>query len=160
MKKTHVSLLFVLGMYFFASCGNSKQEYDVEEIGQNLHSMYYENNNAEDAECTQQPATVTCGMCQGACVITYFDGQIITCPSCHGNGVLSVEYLQNIVDGGGVSSNGANREFVEAEISRLENSIASMQSQLENISSETMRMYLSSQIIEMQSELQMLRSQL
>lgn len=160
MKKTQITLLFILGTAFFASCGNSKQGYDVEKIGQDLHSMYYENNDTENSESTQQPATVTCGMCQGDCVITYFDGQIITCPSCHGNGVLSVEYLQSIIDCGGSPSNGANRAYLEAEINRLENSIASMQRQLENISSETLRMYLSSQIIEMQSELQMLRSQL
>lgn len=160
MKKNVFAVVVVTVLVFLTSCAKEKAKFDISLVEEIINK---ENINlCADEYPISQNKMVPCTMCHQKGMIVYFDGQIIQCPSCYGQGQISIEQLQSVLDrrGHSASQNGSNHEYMQAEIERLERSIASMENQLQYINSETQRIYLSDKIIEMQSELDRLRGNL
>lgn len=161
MKKTVYAGFVVVIFVLLTSCAKEKNKFDISLIGEILNKENV-NTGSDEHPIRHSKETIPCTMCHQKGMIVYFDGQIIQCPLCYGQGQISIEQLQGLIDSHeySVSRTECNHEYVQSEIERLERSIASMVSQLQYINSETQRIYLSNKIVEMQSELNKLRGNL
>lgn len=161
MNKTVFFVVVVTILALLTSCAKEKAKFDISLI-EEVFNKETINNIANDHPISRSKQMIPCTMCHQKGMIVYFDGKIIRCPSCCGQGQISMEQLQSVIDHRehSASRTMSNLEYVQAEIERLERSIASMESQLQYINSETQRIYLINKITEMQSELNMLRGNL
>lgn len=161
MKKYVFATLVIPILVLLTSCAKEKAQFDISLIGELLNKENI-NTSSNEYPIRQSKRTIPCTMCHQKGVTVYFDGRIIQCPLCYGQGQISIEQLQDLIDSRefSVSRTDCNNEYKQSEIERLERSIASMESQLQYINSETQRVYLSNKIVEMQSELNRLRENL
>lgn len=159
---------------FYSCDGNSKSEYIPMSDDASVDGM---DGMVEDFSqgALSEEQTFTCQLCGGSGVMTYFDGSIITCIGCEGQGELTAEYLRqkynSVMGEGGDGMNndeedspytngGRNQAQIERELAWHERNLELLREQQGYIEGMINSSQISQEIINEEYEIKRLRRML
>ena len=165
-------VLFILVVALFGCNGNDKSDYTPV-----TYTYGGDEGGEEDAASFREGAdgeqSFVCQMCGGSGMMTYFDGSLITCIGCEGQGILTADYLRQkydevMGDYGNGNSNGSSSpnydgnasEDIEREIAWHERNLELLYKQQEYIEGSINSNRIRQEIIEEEYAIKRLRRRL
>lgn len=157
-------LFLIIIICLLASCNNSGEYRSVDSDD----NHFQENNQSigtEEATIAEIDIMVTCPICMGNGEGVFFD-TYQTCPVCNGDKIIPQRWideanLQSVSTTKDEDSNSdaydSQRQYIENEISRLEQVIQMAESGMENCSSDILILQYKNQITEAEYEIRRLK---